>query len=89
MTEKELARFNRGNELKKEIETLECEIEMIEIRFQPPYPRTVGDIKLSCMMNDRKVEMALDSFDLNDCVELVIQKRKKQLEWLKCEFEKL
>lgn len=30
MTEKEFARFNRGNELKKDIENLEREIEMIE-----------------------------------------------------------
>ena len=55
MTEKELARFNRGNELKKDIENLEREIEMIEAKFQPPYPRTVGNITLTCVMNDRKV----------------------------------
>ena len=89
MTEKELARFNRGNELKKDIENLEREIEMIEVDFQQPYPRTVGNITLTCMMNDRKVGMPLDSFDLDDCVELVLQKRKKQLKWLKDEFKKL
>ena len=89
MTEQELARFNRGNELKKDIENLEREIELIEAKFQPPYPRTVGNITLTCVMNDRKVELPLDLFDLDDCVELVLQKRKKQLKWLKNEFKKL
>ena len=89
MTEQELARFNRGNELKKDIENLEREIEMIEAKFQPPYPRTVGNTTLTCVMNDRKVEMTLDLFELDDCVELVLQKRKKQLKWLKNEFKKL
>ena len=89
MTEQELARFNRGNELKKNIENLEHEIEMIEIDFQPPYPRTISDIKLTCVMNDRMVGMALDSFDLDDCVELILQNRKKHLKWLKDEFDKL
>ena len=46
MTEKELARFNRGNELKKEIENLERDIEQIESDFLPPY-RCALCIKLS------------------------------------------
>ena len=89
MTEQELARFNRGNELKKDIENLECEIERIEDDFQPPYPYTVCDIKLSCVIDDRMVEMTLDLDDLNDCVELLLQKRKDRLKSLKNEFKKL
>ena len=64
MTEKELARFNRGNELKKNIENLERDIEKIESDFQPPYPRRLLCIKLTCLMNDRPVGMMLDSDEL-------------------------
>ena len=55
MTEKELARFNRGNELKKNIENLERDIEKIESDFQPPYPRSLCCIKLTGLINDRPV----------------------------------
>ena len=89
MTEKELARFNRGNEIKKDIETLEQEIEKIESEFQPPYPRSLLCIKLTCLMNDRPVGMALDSDELDVCVELVLQKRVERLKRLKDEFKKL
>ena len=89
MTEKELARFNRGNELKKEIENLECEIERIESEFQPLYPRTLCCIKLSGLINDRPVEMRLDSEEMDECVELVLQKRVERLKRLKDEFKKL
>ena len=86
MTEKELARFNRGNELKKEIENLEREIEKIESEFQPLYPNPLC-IKLTCLMNDRPVEMRLNSDELDDCIELVLQKRVERLKRLKDEFE--
>ena len=89
MTEKELARFNRGNELKNDIENLECEIENIEDDFQPPYTYAVCDIKLSCVIDDRMVEMTLDLDDLNECVELLLQKRKTRLKRLKDEFKRL
>ena len=89
MTEKELARFNRGNELKKDIENLERDIEKIESDFQPPYPRTLLCIKLTCLMNDRQVEMWLDSEELDECVELVLQKRVERLKRLKDEFKRL
>lgn len=88
MTEKELARFNRGNELKKDIEKLEREIEKIESEFQPLYPNAIY-IKLSCLMNDRPVEMRLESDELDDCVELVLQKRVERLKRLRNEFKKL
>ena len=88
MTEKELARFNRGNELKKDIENLERDIEKIESEFQPLYPNAIC-IKLSCLMNDRLVEMRLDSDELDECVELVIQKRVERLKRLRNEFKKL
>ena len=89
MTEKELARFNRGNELKKNIENLERDIEKIESDFQPPYPRTLCCIKLTGLINDRPVEMRLDSDELDECVELVLQKRVERLKWLKDEFKRL
>ena len=89
MTEKELARFNRGNELKKEIETLEREIEKIESEFQPLYPRSLCCIKLSGLINDRPVEMRLDSDGLDECVELVLQKRVERLKRLRDEFKRL
>ena len=89
MTEKELARFNRGNELKKEIENLEREIERIESEFQPFYPRTLCCIKLSSLINDRPVEMRLESDELDDCVEVVLQKRAERLKRLKDEFKRL
>ena len=89
MTEKELARFNRGNELKKDIENLERDIEKIESDFQPPYPRTLLCIKLTCLMNDRPVEMRLDSDELDECVELVLQKRVERLKRLRDEFKRL
>ena len=89
MTEKELARFNRGNELKNDIEKLERDIEKIESEFQPLYPRTLCCIKLSGLINDRPVEMRLDSDELDECVELVLQKRVERLKRLKNEFKKL
>ena len=89
MTEQELARFNRGNELKKDIENLECEIERIEDDFQPPYPRSLCCIKLTGLMNDRPVGMALDSDELDECVELVLQKRVERLKRLRTEFKRL
>ena len=89
MTEQELARFNRGNKLKKDIENLERDIEKIESDFQPPYPRTLLCIKLTCLMNDRPVGMALDSDELDECVELVLQKRVERLKRLKDEFKRL
>ena len=89
MTEKELARFNRGNELKKDIENLERDIEKIESEFQPLYPRSLSCIKLSGLINDRPVEMRLDSDELDECVELVLQKRVERLKRLKNEFKKL
>ena len=89
MTEKELARFNRGNELKKEIENLEREIERIESGFQPFYPRTLCCIKLTGLINDRPVEMRLDSDELDECVELVLQKRVERLKRLRNEFKRL
>ena len=88
MTEKELARFNRGNELKKDIENLEREIERIEDYFLPPY-RCALCIKLSGLINDRPVEMRLDSEELDKCVELVLQKRVERLKRLRDEFKKL
>ena len=89
MTEKELARFNRGNELKKNIENLERDIEKIESEFQPFYPRTLCCIKLSGLINDRPVGMALDSDELDECVELVLQKRVERLKRLRDEFKRL
>ena len=89
MTEKELARFNRWNEIKKEIEYLEREIERIESGFQPLYPRSLCCIKLSGLINDRPVEMRLDSDELNECVELVLQKRVERLKRLRNEFKRL
>ena len=89
MTEKELARFNRGNELKKNIENLERDIEKIESDFQPPYPRTLLCIKLTCLMNDRPVEMRLESDELDECVEVVLQKRVERLKRLRDEFKRL
>ena len=89
MTEKELARFNRGNELKKEIENLEREIERIESEFQPLYPRSLCCIKLSGLINDRPVGMALDSDELDECVELMLQKRVERLKRLRNEFKRL
>ena len=88
MTEKELARFNRGNELKKDIENLERDIETIESGFLPPY-RCALCIKLSGLINDRPVGMALDSEELDECVELVLQKRVERLKRLKNEFKRL
>ena len=88
MTEKELARFNRGNELKKDIENLEREIERIESEFQPLYPHAIC-IKLSGLINDRPVEMRLDSDELDKCVELVLQKRVERLKRLRNEFKRL
>ena len=89
MTEKELARFNRGNELKKDIENLERDIEKIESEFQPIYPHSLCCLKLSGLINDRPVEMRLDSDELDECVELVLQKRVKRLKRLKDEFKRL
>ena len=89
MTENELARFNRGNELKNDIEKLEREIEKIESEFQPLYPRSLCCIKLSGLINDRPVEMRLDSEEIDECVELVLQKRVQRLKQLRDEFKKL
>ena len=89
MTEKELARFNRGNELKNNIEKLEREIEKIESEFQPLYPRSLCCIELSGLINDRPVEMRLDSDEFDECVELVLQKRVERLKRIRDEFKKL
>ena len=89
MTEKELARFNRGNELKNDIENLEYEIERIEDDFQPFGSRSLCCIKLQGLINDRPVEMRLEADELDNCVELVLQKRVERLKRLKNEFKKL
>ena len=89
MTEKELARFNRGNELKKEIENLERDIKKIESDFQPFGSRSLCCIKLSGLINNRPVEMRLDSDELDACVEVVLQKRVERLKRLKDEFKRL
>ena len=89
MTEEELARFNRGNELKNDIENLECEIENIEDDFQPFGSRSLCCIKLSGLINDRPVEMRLDSEEMDECVELVLQKRVQRLKQLRDEFKRL
>ena len=89
MTEKELARFNRGNELKKEIENLEREIERIESDFQPFGSRSLCCIKLSGLINDRLLEIRLESDELDECVELILQKRMERLKRLRNEFKRL
>ena len=88
MTEKELARFNRGNELKKEIENLERDIEKIESGFLPPYPHSLCCIKLSGLINDRPVEMRLESAELDEGVELILQKRVERLKRFKDEIKR-
>ena len=47
MTEKELARFNRGNELKKDIDSLERQIEKIENDFKTTYLNIDGCLELA------------------------------------------
>ena len=90
MTQEDLMRFNRSNELFEQIETIKRQINNIEYLFDRSYyPRTESIWKLSAMINDSFKDVNLSSEEFWKCVETVIDVKHKKLEQLEQEFDKL
>ena len=90
MTQEELIRFNRGNELFKQIESIKQQIDNIEYQFDSSYyPRTEFDWKLSAIINDSFKDINLSSEEFWKCVETIINAKHKKLKQLQTEFDKL
>lgn len=90
MTQEELTRFNRGNELFGQIERIKSQIDDIEyLSERHYYPRTETGWKMSVIVNDSFKDILLSSEEFWLCVENVINFKKKKLEQLQQEFDKL
>jgi peptide methionine sulfoxide reductase MsrA len=83
-------RFNRGNELSEQIETIKRQIDNVEYLFDRSYyPRTESSWKLSAIINDSYEDVNLSSEEFWECVETIIDAKHKKLEQLQQEFYKL
>ena len=90
MTQEELMRFNRGNELSEHIETIKGQIDNIEYMFDRSYyPRTESGWRLSAIINNSIKGVNLSSEEFWKCVETIIDAKHKKLEQLQQEFDKL
>ena len=90
MTIKGLERFNRGNELRKKIDSLRSEIKNIEYNFnKDSYPRTETSWKLSATINDYPRTINLTSDEFWECVDVVLNIKRDQLSKLRDEFAEL
>ena len=90
MTQEELMRFNHGNELYEQIETIKGQIDNIEYLFDSNYyPRTEYNWKLSVIINDSFKDINLSPEEFWKCVETITDMKHKKLEQLQQEFEKL
>lgn len=90
MTQEELIRFNRGQELFGQIERIKSQIDNIEYIFDRHYyPRTESGWTLSVVINDSLEGLNLNSVEFWSCIENVIDLKKKKLEELQQEFDKL
>lgn len=90
MTQEELIRFNRGNELFEQIETIKRQIDNLEYLFDRNYhPRTESGWKLSAIINDSIKDVNLSSEEFWECVKTIIDMKHKKLEQLQQEFDKL
>ena len=90
MTQEELIRFNRGQELFGQIERIKSQIDNIEfISERHYYPRTETGWKMSVIVNDSFEEINLNSEEFWSCIDNVIDCKKKRLEQLQQEFDKL
>jgi len=90
MTKEELMRFNRGNELSEQIETIKGQIDTLEYRFDKNYyPRTESGWKLSAIINDSIKDVNLSSEEFWECVETIIDMKRNKLKQLQQEFDKL
>lgn len=90
MTKEELMRFNRGNELSEQIETLKKQIDDIEYRFDRSYhPRTESGWRLSAIINNSIKAVNLSSEEFWKCIETIIDVKRNKLEQLQQEFDKL
>ena len=90
MNEEELKRFNRGNTLFEQIESVKGQIDNIESLFDRNYhPRTESNWKLSAVINDSFEDVNLSSEEFWKCVETIIDAKHKKLEQLQREFDKL
>lgn len=90
MTQKELMRLNRGNELFGQIERIKSQIDDIEyLSERHYYPRTETGWKLSVVVNNSFEDINLSSEEFWSCIDNVINFKKKKLEQLQQEFDKL
>lgn len=90
MTQEELMRFNRSNELSEQIKTIKRQIDIIEYRFDRSYcPRTESCGRLLAIINNSIKDINLSSEEFWECVETIIDVKHKKLEQLQQEFDKL
>lgn len=90
MTQEELIRFTRGQELFGQIESIKAQIDDIEYMFDKHYrPRTESGWKMSVIVNDSFEEINLSPEEFWACVETIIDFKKNKLEELQQEFDKL
>jgi len=90
MSVDELMRFNRGNELVKEIEIIKKQIDNIKSLCKKSYyPRTESNWKLSIIINDSFININLNSEEFWKCIETLMNEKHKKLKQLQQEFNKL
>lgn len=88
MTQEELTRFNHGNELSKQIESIKNQIDNIEYLIEC-YPRTESGWRLSAIINSSIKDIKLNSEEFWKCIETIIDIKHKSIEQLQQEFDEL
>lgn len=91
MTQEELNRFNRGNELSDDIQKLELKIQsLVDFSLlKEKYPRIERGWELSATVNDNLVKIILESEEFWKCIEVVLNSKRDQLSELKKKFAEL
>lgn len=90
MTQEELIRFNRGNDLFDQIERIKAQIDNIKHTFDRHYyPRAESGWKLSGIFNDSFENINLSSEEFWKCIDTILYIKNKKLEQLQQEFDKL
>lgn len=90
MTQEELERFNRGNDLFDRIERVRAQINNIKHTFDKHhYPRTESDWRLSVVFNNSFENINLNSEEFWKCIDTILYIKNKKLEQLQQEFDKL
>ena len=89
MTEKNLLGLTEGMNSKKTLKLLSTKLKRLKMISNHFGSRSLCCIKLSSLINDRAVEMRLESDEWGECIELVLQKRVERLKRLRNEFKRL